>query len=87
MVIKYVNPENDTTCANTEFAVEVHNNERWVRQLDVFGSYEEAKRFMESYNEPLNREEYLAIIYIDYDENEVEIRRGYMCDGLKEVWA
>ena len=60
----------------TEYAVEVNNDIGFVRQLDVFNSYEEALDFQENYNKPLKDGEYLNIIYIDYDENEDEMGFG-----------
>lgn len=59
--------------AKTEYALEVNNEIGFVRQIDVFDTYEEAEEFQKKYNEPLNDGEYLNIIYIDYDENGNEI--------------
>lgn len=59
--------------ANTEYAVEVNKEDKFVRQLDVFDTYEKAVCFMENCNEPLSDGEYLNIIFIDYNENGDEI--------------
>lgn len=58
----------------TEYAVEVNNEKGFVLQLDIFPTYEEAKKFTEHY--PLNGEEFLNIIFINYDENGNEIEFG-----------
>ena len=64
----------------TEYAVEV-NHERWgfVRQIEVFATYDDACDFAESYDGELRDEEYLNIIFIDYDENGDEICFGTAC--------
>ena len=61
---------------NTMYAVEINNEKGFVKQLDVFNTYEEAVKFKESYRELLSSEEYLNIIYIDYDKNGDEIEFG-----------
>ena len=63
----------------TEYAVEINNEEGFVKQIDVFGTYEEAENFVNNYKEPLDDGEYLNIIFIDYDENENEIDFGTVC--------
>ena len=60
----------------TEYAVELNNEKGFVRQIDVFDTYEQAVEFQENYDEPLNNGEYLNIIFIDYDENGDEIGFG-----------
>lgn len=61
----------------TEYAVEVNNSKDiFVRQIDVFQTYEEALEFANNYDEELLDGEYLNIIYIDYDENEDEVGFG-----------
>lgn len=65
--------------ARTEYAVEVNNEKGFVRQIDVFDTYEQAEDFANKYNEPLEDEEYLNIIFIDYDENGDEIQFGTVC--------
>lgn len=61
----------------TEYAVEINDkNYKFVRQIDVFDTYEEAEYFMENNNEQLKDGEYFNIIYIDYDENGDEIGFG-----------
>lgn len=68
---------NAKECAYTEYAVEVNNDKGFVRQIDVFSSYEEAEVFAENYDEEqLNDDECLNIIFIDYDENGDEIDFG-----------
>ena len=66
-------------CAYTEYAVEVNNNKGFVRQIDVFDSYEKAREFADEYNEFLVEDEYLNIIFIDYDKNDNEIGFGTVC--------
>ena len=66
-------------CAYTEYAVEINNSKGFVRQIDVFESYEKACNFVDKYNEVLDEDEYLNIIYIDYDENDNEIGFGTVC--------
>lgn len=61
---------------STEYAVEINNSNGFVRQLDVFQTYEEAKHFCDEFNSPLDNEEYLNIIFIDYDEFGNEVRFG-----------
>jgi hypothetical protein len=63
----------------TEYAVEINNDKGFVKQIDVFASYEEAEEFVDNYKEPLNENEYLNIIFIDYDENGDEINFGTVC--------
>lgn len=63
----------------TEYAVEINNEKGFVKQLEVFQTYEEAERFCEKYKEPLNDDQYLNIIYIDYDKNDNEIGFGTVC--------
>ena len=63
----------------TEFAVEVNNEKGFIRQIAVFKSYEEACEFTDNYNEPLASDEYLNIIFIDYNENGDEIAFGTVC--------
>lgn len=60
--------------ATTEYAVEVNNEHGFVRQIDVFSTYEMAVDFKDKYDELLDDGEYLDIIFIDYDEygNEIE---------------
>lgn len=62
--------------AHTEYFVEVNNESGFVRQLEVFQTYEEAVKFTDDYNEPLNKNEYLNIIFVDYNENGDEIAFG-----------
>ena len=53
-------------CAYTEYAVEVNNDKGFVRQIEVFDSYEKACEFSLEYNEFLVADEYLNIIFIDF---------------------
>lgn len=62
--------------AYTEYFVEVNNESGFVRQLEVFQTYEEAVKFTDDCNEPLNKNEYLNIIFVDYNENGDEIAFG-----------
>lgn len=59
----------------TEHAVDIRNDKGFVRQIDVFDSYEEAEFFAENYAEPLNEGEYLSIICITCDchGNEISV--------------
>lgn len=66
-------------CAYTEYAVEVNNKRGFVRQIDVFQSYEEACEFVYHYDGSLGFDEYLNIIFIDYNENGDEIAFGTVC--------
>lgn len=70
---------NGKRCNYTEYAVEINNDKGFVRQIDVFTSYEKAEEFANNYKEPLNEEEYINIIFIDYDENDNEIGFGTVC--------
>lgn len=63
----------------TEYAVEVNNTHGFVRQIDVFDSYEKACEFADNYNGALSEDEYLNIIFIDYNENDDEIGFGTVC--------
>ena len=65
--------------AYTKYAVEINNDNGFVRQLEVFSSYDEAERFADGYNEPLKQDEYLNIIFIDYNSNDDEIAFGTVC--------
>ena len=53
----------------TEYAVEVNYGGKFVRQIDVFDTYEAAEEFADNYNGELTWGEYLNIIFIDYDED------------------
>jgi hypothetical protein len=65
-------------CKYTEYAVEVNDkNGLFVRQIEVFSSYDKAQEFADKFNvESLGEGEQLNIIYIDYDENGDEIGFG-----------
>lgn len=65
--------------AYTEYAVEINNNKGFVKQLDIFQTYEEAEQFCNEYSEPLDDEQYSNIIFIDYDEEDNEIEFGTAC--------
>ena len=60
----------------TEYAVEINNDKGFVRQIDVFETYEEAERFTNNYDGLLLGDDYLNIIFIDYDEDGDEIGFG-----------
>jgi hypothetical protein len=66
-------------CVHTEYAVEVNNSKGFVRQIEVFCSYEEANKFVEVCDEHLADDEYFNIIFIDYNENGDEIAFGTVC--------
>ena len=57
----------------TEYAVEINNERGFVRQIDVFNTYDKACDFANNYDGDLLEDEYLNIIFIDYDENGDEI--------------
>lgn len=62
----------------TEYAVEVYNkyHDNFVRQIDVFDTYEEAEGFVAKGNFDLDKDsEYVDITEIEYDDNENEIGR------------
>ena len=65
--------------AYTEYAVEINGEIGFVRQIDVFDTYEEAKEFVDNYTGVLLDDEYLNIIFIDYDEDGDEIALGTVC--------
>ena len=69
----------DGKLVHTEYAVEMNNDKGFVKQIDVFDTYEKAKEFAKNYKEPLQDDEYLNIIFIDYDENDDEIGFGTVC--------
>ena len=66
-------------CVCTEYAVEINNDKGFVRQLEVFNSYEEAEEFVSRCKELLKDDEYINIIFIDYDKNDNEIAFGTVC--------
>lgn len=57
----------------TEYTVDINDNNGFVKQLDVFNTYEEAINFKEKCSYPLRGNEYLSIICVDYDEDDNEI--------------
>lgn len=60
----------------TEYAVEVYNkyHDNFVRQIDIFNTYEEAEGFVTKGNFNLNKDsECVYITEIEYDDNENEI--------------
>lgn len=68
--------------ASTEYAVEIKDkSDRFVKQVEVFPTYEEAVRCWENKENEivLADGEYLNIIFIDYDENGDEICFGSVC--------
>lgn len=68
-----------TNFGYTEYAVEVNNRKGFLRQIEVFSTYEEALEFESKYKEPLAEDEYLNIIFIDYDIYGDEIAFGTVC--------
>lgn len=69
----------NTEVKYTEYAVEVNDDKGFVKQIDVFNTYEEAEDFRKNYKEPLANNEYLNIIFIDYNEDGDEIEFGTVC--------
>lgn len=65
--------------AYTEYAVEVNNSNGFVRQVDVFNTYEKAYDYANHCTETLEDDEYFNIIFIDYDEYDDEIAFGTVC--------
>ena len=66
--------------AYTEYAVEVNDENGFVRQIDVFKTYEEAEEFVNTCDKDILYDgEYLNIIFIDYDEYGNEITFGTVC--------
>lgn len=66
--------------ARTEYAVEVNDENGFVRQIDVFPTYEEAEEFVETCDKDvLYSGEYLNIIFINYDKDDNEMRFGTVC--------
>ena len=63
-------------CAYTEYAVGINNENGFVKQVDVLETYEEADFFAKHLDIPLKQDEYLNIIFIDYDEFGNEICFG-----------
>lgn len=53
-----------------EYALEVYRNEAFVRQIDVYDTYEEAIREKERYQEPLLPGESLHILCIAYEKDQ-----------------
>ena len=51
--------------AYTEYAVELNNENGFVKQIEVFNSYEDAEKFADTYDEDMSDNEYLNIIFID----------------------
>ena len=66
-------------CTYTEYAVEINNDNGFVRQLEVFNSYEKAEEFANNCEEPLRDDEYFNIIFIDYNEDGDEVGFGTVC--------
>lgn len=67
--------------ASTEYAVEVNNDKGFVRQIDVFKSYDKAEEFIKKNKNKIQLAdgEYFNIIFIDYDKNGNEINFGTVC--------
>ena len=63
--------------ARTEYALEVYNeyHDRFVEQIDVFETYEEARMYARDHDIPLEDGEYLEITEIEYDEDDEEFNR------------
>lgn len=66
--------------AYTEYAVEVNNDKGFARQLEVFDAYDKAEAFCNAYDKNnLAEDEYLNIIFIDYNSNGDEVCFGTVC--------
>jgi len=65
---------------STEYAVHImrntDNGPKFVTQIDVFSTLHEAEQFVKLYDYPLNDNEFLEIVYINYDELGNEIESG-----------
>ena len=59
----------------------MNNDKGFIRQIDVFKNYDEAEEFIETNKNriQLADDEYLNIIFIDYDKNGDEINFGTVC--------
>ena len=71
----------NTEIAYTEYAVEINNTDKdgthFVRRLEDFPTYDAAEDFVDKYDESqLQDNEYLNIIFIDYNEQGDEIAFG-----------
>lgn len=69
----------NTEVVSTEYAVEVNNEYGFVRRINEWPTYEAAERFLETYDGELNSDEWLNIIFIDYNENGDEVQFGTVC--------
>ena len=58
-----------------KFAVEVRQKvgSKFLYQIDVFETFEEAERFIKEYKEPLNDDEMFGVTAILYNEKGCEI--------------
>ena len=65
--------------AYTEYAVEINDEKGFVRQVDIFPSYEAAVDYAECCDDTLEDGEYFNIIFIDYNEYGDEIAFGTVC--------
>lgn len=54
--------------ARTEYAVEIYNEDHFVRQVDIFQEYEEARDYAKSGDIELSEGEYIVVNQIYYDE-------------------
>lgn len=70
----------DCEIVSTEYAVEINdkNTDSFIRQIDVFKTYEEAVGYTESHND-CSDGEYYNIIFIDYNKNGDEVGFGTVC--------
>ena len=78
---KEIKMDSSKQVASTEYAVEVNNDKGFVRQVDVFKSYDAAEEFVETNKTKIQLAdgEYFNIIFIDYDKNGNEINFGTVC--------
>ena len=58
----------------TEYALEIYDkhNDSFIEQIDVFNTYEEAKAYAKENVNIDNDSEYVGILEIKYDENDIE---------------
>lgn len=67
----------------TEYVIEIYNkhNDSFIKQIDVFNTYEEANVYAKKNVNIDDDSEYIEIIEIEYDEDDIEkeISRVGLC--------
>lgn len=58
--------------ADNQYTVEIYEGDIWIRQVDVFNTYDEANEYCEA--NPIEEPEVYSIWCIEYDENDNEIK-------------